>query len=65
MNTTRTSTGSGRGVEAALARWAGRGLVAATASGALVAVMLVPAEPSAAHERAQAAQEVLAWARSN
>ncbi|MEN1973642.1 DUF6531 domain-containing protein [Cellulomonas sp. P4] len=68
MNTTRTSSrvrAVGRGVEVALARWAGRGVVAAVAAGALVAVMLVPAEPSAAHQQAQAAAEVLAWARSN
>jgi RHS repeat-associated protein len=49
----------------AVSWWSGRGLVAAGVAGALVAVMLVPAQPSAAHERAEAASQVLAWARAN
>ncbi|HEY0217099.1 MAG TPA: DUF6531 domain-containing protein, partial [Cellulomonas sp.] len=52
------------GVQGALARWAGRGLVAAVVTGALVGVMLVPAEPSAAQEQARAGQEIAAWARA-
>jgi RHS repeat-associated protein len=65
VNTTRTSSTAGQGIEVAVARWAGRGLVAASAASALVAVMLVDAEPSAAHQQAEAAAEVVAWARSN
>ncbi len=53
------------GVQGALARWAGRGLVAAGVTGVLVGVMLVPAESSAAQSQVQAGQEVAAWARAS
>lgn len=52
------------GVQVALASWVGRGLVAAGVTGALVAVMLVPAEPSSAAP-VVTAEQVLAWAREN
>ncbi|GHS85958.1 hypothetical protein AGMMS50218_04790 [Actinomycetota bacterium] len=65
MNTQCMDRVLGRGVESVLARWAGRGVVAAGVTGALVAAMLVPAGPSAAHQQAQTAQDVLAWARAN
>lgn len=51
------------GVQAALARWAGRGVIATAVAGALVAVMLVPAGPSAAQVRARTGQQIAAWAR--
>jgi RHS repeat-associated protein len=53
------------GVQVAIARWAGRGLVAGVVTAALGAVMLTPVTPSAAASEAKAAAEVLAWAREN